>query len=225
MPNPRPHSHAVQFYWNDSTLEQSIAHLLGDALAAGDAAILIATPRHRARVLSLLGECGLDGACALRGGCLLLLDARTVLDRISDQHGPSRQRFTRSLGSRVDQLSCGRVRRVTVFDEMVAELWGDGRPGEALAVERLWNELAETRNFDLLCAYPMKHFARLEDGELFLQVCAAHTAVLPGAPAMLQRIQAPSAARKAAAMASAWNSTSAAEPASTMTRASFSVPE
>ena len=45
--------------------------------------------------------------------------------------------------------------RIAVFGELVALLWADGKPPEAIRVEQLWNDLAKSHSFSLLCAYPI----------------------------------------------------------------------
>jgi len=41
---------------------------------------------------------------------------------------------------------------------MVALLWTQGKQEDALRLEELWNDLARTLPFSLLCAYPMAAF-------------------------------------------------------------------
>jgi PAS domain S-box-containing protein len=58
-------------------------------------------------------------------------------------------------------------------------LWAEGNPEAAIRLEELWNHLARTHSFSLRCAYPITNFNRDEDGEPFLKICAAHSAVIP----------------------------------------------
>lgn len=44
---------------------------------------------------------------------------------------------------------------VAAFGEMVALLWADGKMDAAIKLEELWNDLAHTNSFSLLCAYPI----------------------------------------------------------------------
>jgi signal transduction histidine kinase len=61
----------------------------------------------------------------------------------------------------------------------VALLWAEGKPEAALELEQLWNDLAKSYSFDLLCAYPMDSFSQSGDGELFGRVCGTHSHVIP----------------------------------------------
>jgi PAS domain S-box-containing protein len=69
--------------------------------------------------------------------------------------------------------------RVAVFGELVALLWADGKPLEALRVEDLWNNLAQKHSFSLLCAYPITGFKNERHIEPFLKMCAQHSSVVP----------------------------------------------
>ena len=72
-------------------------------------------------------------------------------------------------------------RPVRVFGEMVSLLVADGHPAAALRLEELWNDLQAhlAHAFSLFCAYPMDHFGGEAHQELFSDVCAAHSQVVP----------------------------------------------
>ncbi len=71
---------------------------------------------------------------------------------------------------------------VTVFGEMVALLWAEGNYQAAIRLEQLWNDLRNHLPFSLQCSYPMRGFDKHEHTELFMRVCAEHTAVIPEGP-------------------------------------------
>ena len=52
---------------------------------------------------------------------------------------------------------------LTVFGEMVAVLWEQGKKEAALELERLWNEILNGHPFHLHCAYPRWAFITDED--------------------------------------------------------------
>src|SRR5205809_8130459 len=54
------HGHVVQFYSEDEFLVDAISRFLGESLAAGDAAIVLATKTHRERIARKLKDRGLD---------------------------------------------------------------------------------------------------------------------------------------------------------------------
>jgi hypothetical protein len=66
---------------------------------------------------------------------------------------------------------------VRAYGEMVDLLWKDGSQKAAIRLEMLWNQLAQTREFSLLCGYSMGNFykkAGIED--IFCQ----HSHILEG---------------------------------------------
>ena len=65
---------------------------------------------------------------------------------------------------------------------MVALLWDDGNVAAALELEDLWNDLAATRAFVLLCAYPMRAFEDPASAAAFKRICDQHSAVIPSEP-------------------------------------------
>src|SRR3989475_2119770 len=54
------HGHVVQFYSEDEFLVDAISRFLGVSLAAGDAAIVLATKTHREGIARKVKERGLD---------------------------------------------------------------------------------------------------------------------------------------------------------------------
>jgi PAS domain S-box-containing protein len=66
-----------------------------------------------------------------------------------------------------------------VFGELVALLWAEGKPQEAIRVEQLWNDLAKSHSFSLLCAYPISGFSNEGHIEPFLKMCEEHSGVVP----------------------------------------------
>jgi hypothetical protein len=61
---------------------------------------------------------------------------------------------------------------------MVDLLTARGEPDTAAALEALWNELAKTRRFSLLCGYRLDVFDRASQ-QMLPAVCRAHTHVRP----------------------------------------------
>jgi PAS domain-containing protein len=90
--------------------------------------------------------------------------------------------FRNVIGTLVEQVSAVAERHgrgLVAFGEMVALLWADGNQPAALALERLWNDLAKTHSFQLRCAYPMRLFPQERDDQWIAEVCAEHSQVVP----------------------------------------------
>jgi signal transduction histidine kinase len=185
---PGEHQHGVQFYSQDKFLLEELSQYIGNALRAGDAAVVVATEQHRNGLLPWLTAQGLDIAALLEQGRLVAMDAAQVLatftsdGRPNSDGWPNENRFRDVVGGIVAKaLACARGEqpRVAVFGEMVALLWADGKAEAAIRLEQLWNELSRTKSFSLFCAYPMSSFDREEDAGLLLKVCNEHSAVIP----------------------------------------------
>jgi PAS domain S-box-containing protein len=187
-PGAHPHDleacgHTVQFYAEDQSLISGLTRLIATALVTGNSAIVIATKAHREALTLDLQAGGLDTMKALWRGRFTLLDAAETLAKFTVDGWPDTTRFTELIGgyvARAKAASHGGNSRVVAFGEMVSLLWAQGKPEAALRLEQLWNDLGKTHDFSLRCAYPIGSFAREEDGEPFLKICAEHSGVIPG---------------------------------------------
>jgi hypothetical protein len=152
--------HAVQFYETDAYLIEALSAYVGRGLASGEAAVVVATPVHRAGLEARLAAEGIDLARAREHGTYVPLDAAELLSRFMVDGALSEPRFFEIVGGVIRRArgENGGSRRVRVFGEMVALLWADGRPDDAIELERLWNELARTLAFALVCGYPVSLF-------------------------------------------------------------------
>jgi PAS domain S-box-containing protein len=176
-------AHVVRFYTDDSSYLDALHRSVEAVLKAGDAAVIIATEAHRDGIASRLKESGLDIARAIEGGRLVFLDAAETLSRFMSGGMPDPVSFADAIGvhfERARKKTETGSGQVSAFGEMVAVLWSEGKLNAAVALERLWNQLAETHSFTLHCAYPMKGFDREEHSELFLKICAEHASIVPG---------------------------------------------
>lgn len=177
-----PGGHSVQFYADDAFLLEGLSRYVGGALGAGDAAVVIVTKAHRDGLAELLRGRGLDLGVAAAQGRYVALDAAETLARFMEDGRPSPTRFARTVGPVLERATAaarGERPRVAAYGEMVALLWADGNARAAIELEQLWNELGGTHQFALHCAYPIDLFADSRDAELFHEVCAHHSHVVP----------------------------------------------
>ena len=187
-PDYSAHAHSVQFYSDDSFLLDALSRFVGSAIGAGDAGIVIATPAHREELSRRLLARGLNVQGAVEQGRYIALDAAETLSQFMVNGFPEEQRFVKLIGgviSRAKQAASAEHGRAALFGEMVALLWGEGRTEAALRLEQLWNQIAQSHSFSLVCAYPLAHFYRGDESDAFLKVCAEHSAVIPGESYML----------------------------------------
>ncbi len=176
-------AHVVQFYGEDRFLLDELSRFIGNALGAGKSAVVIATEEHREGLNQRLQNWGLDTDRAVAQGRYLPLDAADTLSKIMHGGSPDPTRFAAVVGSAIAQVRAATQHDpgpVAAFGEMVALLWADGKFDAAIELEQLWNEFAENHPISLHCAYPMSSFYRQEHGDSLLQICAQHSAVIPG---------------------------------------------
>jgi len=157
-----------------------LSRFVGTGLGAGEVAIVIATRPHRELLAKRLTACGLDVTAVREQGRYVALDAAETLSKFLVDGWPDEARFAAVVGGVITRAAEGkRPVRVRAFGEMVALLCAEGRPEAAIRLEELWNNLARTMPFSLLCAYPMSVFSRKADGGSFRGICAAHAHVVP----------------------------------------------
>jgi PAS domain S-box-containing protein len=175
---PADGQHLVHFYEDEAVLFELVAEFLGAGLDAGDCVVVIATPEHRSGFVEQLQSRHAERAIA--AGQLLLLDARETLARFMVNGRPDSERFRGVLAEALATVtSSAPGARVRAYGEMVDVLWRDGERSAAIALEDLWNEASSRHAFSLLCAYVMANFYKGGDGANFVDVCHAHSHVLP----------------------------------------------
>jgi DcmR-like sensory protein len=179
------HFHAVRFYESQASLCRTVADFLGEGIALGQPGLVIATPAHRDALLTELRSRHLDVDQVQAAGTLLLLDARAVLARFMVDGMPDTSLFKTHVPAALDRLCRGRKGcTIRAYGEMVDVLWQDGLTAAAIRLEMLWNQLAMTHDFSLLCGYAMGNFykdAGMRD------VCAQHSHVIAAESAMSHR--------------------------------------
>jgi anti-sigma regulatory factor (Ser/Thr protein kinase) len=163
--------HAVTFYDSDADLVAEIAALVRSGLAADEAVVLVTTGEHKRAVEAVLLAAGVDAAADDR---YRAFDAADTLAALHVDGMIDAARFDEVIGSVIDDASEG-GRPVRAFGEMVALLWADGLANEAIRLEELWNALAASRQFGLLCAYPIASFFDGVDLGAAARVCCEHS--------------------------------------------------
>ena len=168
--------HGVHFYSDPTRLCASVADFLGDGIAAEQPVVVIATPEHRKHIARSLHDRRFDIDMLEETGSVIFLDARQTLEKFMVGGAPNPSRFRQALGDVFDRVAEGQPggAAVRAYGEMVDVLWREGRREAAIQVELLWNALAKTHAFSLLCGYAMGHFYKEAGRD---QVCAVHTHV------------------------------------------------
>jgi hypothetical protein len=168
--------HAVRFYESKESLCRLVAEFLGEGLAIGQPALIIGTPEHRAAIADELRARHFDVERLEAAGDMLMLDARTALAAFMIDGVPDGNLFHARSTKAIERLCRGR-RDCTIraYGEMVDLLWKDGESTAAVQLEILWNRLATTHDFSLLCGYAMGNFYK--DASVG-DICHHHTHVV-----------------------------------------------
>ncbi len=184
----RPHAcrHAVQFYYDDGFLINSLSDFVLGALEAGRCAVVVATREHRFDCAESLREKGVNLSAAIEQGRYVALDASDTLERFMVNGSPDAKLFAEILSDIISTSSACVIpgsndgkERVAIFGEMVSLLLEGGQIRAALSLEQSWNELSQSHSFELLCTYRISSFDRTTHRELFHQICAEHDFVIP----------------------------------------------
>ena len=174
--------HVAQVYGHDDELADSVGAHLGEALVAGSAVVMIATAERRAACESRMAAAGADVAAATASGACTALDALALMHRFlaadRDQPGGFRALITGVL-----RRATAGGRPAVIFGDLVTQLWAAGHPGAAVELESVWNELARSYPFSLICAYPAAGPGARGPRAQLGAVTRLHAAVLgPAAP-------------------------------------------
>jgi hypothetical protein len=164
--------HEVQYYEHSRFLVGRVADFVAPGLQAGEAVVVIATPRHGDLITAELIARGIDVDAVTKDGALVTLDAVETLGKFMLAGRPDPALFQAVIGSTIESARAkANVPIVRAFGEMVAVLWAQGRPGAAIALEDLWNRLLGHHPFSLLCGYPIEYL----DPSDIEKVSALHT--------------------------------------------------
>jgi signal transduction histidine kinase len=178
------HGHSVQFYEDDRFLMETVVDFFAVGLVDGLGAVAIATREHIAAITHGLHEKGFDVERTCANGQLTMLDAEELLASFMSGPLPDAGRFRHAmdgvLGSHARFGDGARERRpVLAFGEMSDFLSREGNLEGAIRLEELWNELAETYTFSLLCAYSLSAFSEDTHDAALRAICNQHAHVLP----------------------------------------------
>ena len=177
-----PCTHMLQFYESPDVLVDCLEGFIGDGLEAGDAAVVIATPGHRALLNERLAARGIDVAESQASDRYIELDAEETLAKFLMGGWPDGERFEKEVRSILARARGREGRKVRAFGEMVAVLWEQGHHGAVVRLEHLWQSLCRrSPEMTLFCAYP-KAGITVDAHSALAQIFEAHTMLISGSP-------------------------------------------
>jgi hypothetical protein len=170
------HFHAVRFYEDNASLCRIVADFLADGFVSDLPGIVIATPVHQFGIVNQLAELSLDVQQLQARGALLMLDAGETLARFMVDGMPDAERFHEAMSGFIENACGGRKDCVVrAYGEMVDVLWQAGMHAAAIRLEMLWNQLANTQQFSLLCGYSMGSFYK---DAAYAEICHQHSHIV-----------------------------------------------
>jgi len=175
---PHPCDHLVQLYTDEAFLGRVVAEFVGTGLAAGEAAVIIATPAHAALFRRELAATGLDVPAAEARGQLVIRDAHACLDRFMVDGMPDRDRFLGLVRPLRAEVGASGYSKFRLYGEMVDLLWKQSMPATT-ALESLWTEFLAETGASLLCAYRMDNFDRRLQRGVLHDITACHSELIP----------------------------------------------
>jgi hypothetical protein len=174
--NDAGHFHAVRFYETPEALGNIVADFIGEGLGVGLPAVVIATAEHWALVERQLTTRGFDLNRLKADDNLIVADAHEQLAAFMIDGMPDAALFRAAMIPIIERACRGRTDCVVrAYGEMVDVLWKAGQTVAATKLEMLWNELARTHDFSLLCGYAMGNFYK--DAQIE-EICDQHTHVV-----------------------------------------------
>ncbi len=114
-------THSVQLYHDDNALLYAVSQSLSVSLAAGKAAVIVATPAHQQGIAAHLTVDGVDLDRAIRNGRYVALDAAETLGSFMEGEHVDESRFDAVVGDLIRQatvMSADTNRPPAVFGEM-----------------------------------------------------------------------------------------------------------
>ncbi len=176
--NLRDGDHLVQFYREDSFLTDTVTNYVAPALMNGEGVIIIATEKHLGMFEQSLRQLPLNTSLLRLTGQLVMLEAQATLDKLMVNGLPDTQKFAEVIGDVLYETK-SKFHHVKAYGEMVNILWNEGNIYGTIALEKLWNNILNKKEFSLLCAYSMDSMSEEKEGIGFSEVCQCHTHVIP----------------------------------------------
>lgn len=171
--------HACQFFDSEDSRAGAVAEFVADGLRAEEHVLVVARPLHWSAILARLSALGVPANEALSHGQLIVKDAMEVLRRITRNGvAPDSGQFEDIIGTAVRRLAA--LGPLRVYGEIVDVLAQRNEMGAVMALESLWNGLADSASFSLMCGYAAPHFVSASTYRALREICAAHTTVHQG---------------------------------------------
>ena len=172
------HRHDVVFCSSDAVLIGAFSRFIAGELREGNAVVAVVTAAHERSLQSSLEASHVDVALAIRQQRYLPVNVSELLAKATVNGCPDPLRYLDAAGdllTDVTRRATDRHARVAACGEGTSIFWSHGHVEAAIQIEHLLDEIAMSRQMDILCAYPLA--ARDESVPAVRRLCAEHTAV------------------------------------------------
>jgi len=171
------HRHDLVFCSSDALLVAAFSRFVGGALDRGNAVIVLLTDAHERSLKRTLQASQVDLALAIRQQRYVSVSINELLAKVMVNRCPDPARFLNAAEELLNEVArhAGQHAKVVACGECSPTVWADGKVEAAIQLEQLWDDIAKSRQMDILCAYPLA--ARDESVAAVRRLCAEHTAV------------------------------------------------
>ena len=172
------HRHDVVFCSSDAVLIDAFSRFIAGELREGNAVVAVVTAAHERSLQSSLEASYVDVALAIRQQRYLPVNVSELLAKATVNGCPDPLRYLDAAGdllTDVTRRATDHHPRVAACGEGTSIFWTHGHVEAAIQLEHLWDEIAMTRQMNMLCTYPLA--VRDESVAAVRRLCAKHTAV------------------------------------------------
>jgi len=172
------HRHDVVFCSSDTVLIDAFSRFIAGELRDGNAVVAAVTAAHERSLQSSLEASDVDVALAIRQQRYLPVNVSGLLAKATVNGRLDPLRYLDTAGDLLTDLTrraTDQHARVAVCGEGTSLFWTHGHVEAAIQLEHLWDEIAASRQMDILCAYPLA--VRDESMRVVRRLCAEHTVV------------------------------------------------
>jgi hypothetical protein len=166
------------FCSSDAVLLGAFSRFIAGELREGSAVVAVVTAAHERSLQSSLEASNVDVALAIRQQRYLPVNVSELLAKATVNGCPDPLRYLDATGdllTDVTRRATDRHARVAACGEGASTFWTHGHAEAAMCLEHLCDEVAISRQMDILCAYPLA--VRDESVPAVRRLCAEHTAV------------------------------------------------
>jgi DNA-binding NarL/FixJ family response regulator len=171
------HDHHLLFCSSDAVLVTAFSRFIAGALDRGNTVIVLVTEAHDRSLQRSLQASQVDLALAIRQKRYVSVSITELLAKVMVDGCPDPTRFLNAAEELLTEAArrAGGHAEIAACGECSPTVWAGGNVEGAIQLEQLWDDVAKSRQMDILCAYPLA--ARDESAPAVRRLCEEHTAV------------------------------------------------